>query len=162
MKSSPFSSHLEGRGNTVQQHNFYIYISIMAKKLSANSVDRTPPSSAEERLHESLVRDLGGLYRDRATADLEFIVGPRGERVKAHRLILQFRCEKYKSGWAGEQGTAAVRLERADVRSFKSVLRYVYTGKVRIESRRELLWVQVVGGISYYPYSIYGIRRYMY
>lgn len=115
----------------------------MAKRVSANGVNETPPSSAEERFHESLVRDLGGLYRDRATADFEFAVGPRGDRVKAHRLILQCRCEKYRSGWAGEQGTAAVRLERADVRTFKSVLRYIYTGKVRERTMKSL-------GVNFY------------
>ena len=104
----------------------------MAKKVSANGTDDTAPCNKEERLHESLVRDLGGLYRDRATADLEFSVGPRGDRIKAHRLIVQCRCEKYRNKWAGEQGTVSVRLERTDVRSFKSVLRYIYTGKVMI------------------------------
>ena len=86
----------------------------------------------DARLHESLITDLEGLLKDQASTDLEFVV--RGGRVKAHKVIVLCRCNKYKSKrtqWcAPEQRVVSVHLETFSVRTVKSVVRYLYTGKV--------------------------------
>ena len=107
----------------------------MAAKFSRTQVNSTGEEDVGEtdaRLHESLVTDLEGLLKDQASTDLEFVV--RGGRVKAHKLIVLCRCDKYKSKrtqWcASEQRVVSERLETFGVRTVKSVVRYLYTGKV--------------------------------
>lgn len=108
----------------------------MAAKLS-----RVPVSSfsadkeareTDVRLHESLVTDLESLLEDQASTDLEFVA--RGGKVKAHRLIVLCRCKEDKTKkllrGAGEQKVVSVRLENFNARTVRTVVRYLYSGKV--------------------------------
>lgn len=84
------------------------------------------------RLHESLVTDLESLLEDQASTDLEFVA--RGGKVKAHRLIVLCRCKEDKTKkllrGAGEQKVVSVRLENFNARTVRTVVRYLYSGKV--------------------------------
>ena len=95
-------------------------------------------------LQESLVLDLENLYDDHSTADLEFVTGAvsdgsgqggKLERIRAHRLIVLFRCRRYwskKQQWlAANLPMVTVRLEWTAPDTAKRVVRYLYTGQVR-------------------------------
>ena len=86
-------------------------------------------------LRDNLLFDFETLRNDESTCDFEFIVGH--ERVKAHRLIIVSRCEKYrgkKRQWlvaGGEQKVFSVQLgKHHSVNAVRGVVNYLYTGKV--------------------------------
>ena len=56
-----------------------------------------PATASEIHLQEKLVNDLETLFEDQSTFDLDFLVGVKPERVRAHKLIVLCRCEKYRS-----------------------------------------------------------------
>lgn len=91
---------------------------------------------AEMQLQESLVKDLESLLYDHSTSDLEFLVGPKRESVRAHKVMVLSRCEKYKSRkqqWlagASEPKITSVVLEKFEAKSVRNVVKYLYTGKV--------------------------------
>lgn len=98
----------------------------------------------DEDLHKSLIRDLESLHDDRDTADLEFVTGAvtggqsgsgKLERIRAHRLIVLFRCRRYwnkKQQWLGANlPMVTVRLEWTSPDTARRVVHYLYTGQVR-------------------------------
>ena len=96
-----------------------------------------PATASEIHLQEKLVNDLETLFEDQSTFDLDFLVGVKPERVRAHKLIVLCRCEKYRSKkqqWfapvTGHRAVATVRLEKYDPKAVKSVVKYLYCGKV--------------------------------
>lgn len=104
---------------------------IGSKASSSNSL------SEDTRLRESLCADLEVILSDESTSDLEFIV--EQERVKAHRLIVLARCEKFRNNkgtWLGreqEQRDALVTVDLSNqctVEGVRAVVKYLYTGKV--------------------------------
>ena len=107
-------------------------MAVQFSRTLVNSTGEEDVGEMDARLHESLITDLEGLLKDQASTDLEFVV--RGGRVKAHKVIVLCRCNKYKSKrtqWcAPEQRVVSVHLETFSVRTVKSVVLYLYTGKV--------------------------------
>ena len=101
-----------------------------SKRGSSSSLSEDP------RLREALVADLEGLLSDESTSDLEFIV-EHGERVKAHRLVVLARCDKFrskKSAWLNGKYEDTVTIELGKpcaVEGVRAVVKYLYTGKVR-------------------------------
>lgn len=101
-----------------------------SKRGSSSSLSEDP------RLREALVADLEGLLSDESTCDLEFVV-EHGERVKAHRLVVLARCDKFKSmksRWLDGkyQDTVTIELGKpCAVDGVRAVVKYLYTGKVR-------------------------------
>lgn len=95
-----------------------------------------PKETPEEAaLRETLLFDLETLQNDETSCDFEFVIGH--ERVKAHRLIIVSRCERYrgkKRQWlfsSGEQKVVSVQLGRHhSVNAVRGVIKYLYTGKV--------------------------------
>ena len=94
-----------------------------------------------ESLRGGLIRDLESLHDDHATADLEFVTGGSAgggggklERIRAHRLIVLFRCRRYwskKQQWlAADLPMVTVRLEWTEPDTARRVVRYLYTGQV--------------------------------
>ncbi len=93
----------------------------------------SPPEDAS--LRESLLYDLEGLQKDESTCDVEFVIGH--ERVKAHRLIVVTRCERYKvkrGSWLlgeNDRGVISIQLNKHhNVAAVRAVIKYLYTGKV--------------------------------
>ena len=94
--------------------------------------------SEDTRLRETLCADLEGILSDDATSDMEFVV--EQERVKAHRLIVTARCDRFKNkkrSWlgAGEQRDAAAMVsvdlgKPCTIEGVRAVVKYLYTGKV--------------------------------
>ena len=116
--------------------------------MSKNHVSKSPsPSSPktnggkiephrDSKLKDCLVNDLESLLSDETTVDLEFVVGQH--RVKAHRLIVVARCERYKSKkriWlqnSGEHRVTTVQLSQlCSAAGVQAVVKYLYTGKVK-------------------------------
>ena len=100
---------------------------IVSKSGSTSSLSDDP------RLREALFADLEAILSDESTSDLEFVVDQ--ERVKAHRLIVLARCDKYKSkkrAWLDDhQNGVTIELESpCTVEGVRSVVKYLYTGKV--------------------------------
>ena len=121
----------------------------MSKRLPHNNKSPSPapsrsPSSSkagssnslseDTRLKETLLADLEGLLSDESSSDLEFVLGH--ERIKAHKLIVLVRCDKFKSKkrtWMGEQrhNTITVDLGKpCTLDGVRAVVKYLYTGKV--------------------------------
>lgn len=100
---------------------------IVSKSGSTSSLSDDP------RLREALFADLEAILSDESTSDLEFVVDQ--ERVKAHRLIVLARCDKYKSkkrAWLDDhQNGVTIELKNpCTVEGVRSVVKYLYTGKV--------------------------------
>ena len=94
---------------------------------------QSPPEDAS--LRESLLYDLEILQKDESTCDVEFVVGH--ERVRAHRLIVVARCERYKvkrGHWLlgdREGGVISIPLSKHhNANAVRAVVKYLYTGKV--------------------------------
>lgn len=89
-------------------------------------------------LQENLIQDLETLHNDHDSADLEFVAGSnsggKAERIRAHRLIVLFRCRRYwnkKQQWlASRLPVMTVRLEWTEADTARRVVRYLYTGQV--------------------------------
>lgn len=89
-------------------------------------------------LQENLIQDLESLHDDHGTADLEFVTGGSAggklERIRAHRLIVLFRCRRYwnkKQQWlAANLPMLTVRLEWTQPDTARRIVRYLYTGQV--------------------------------
>ena len=90
--------------------------------------------SEDTRLRESLFADLEAIFSDDSTSDLEFVV--EHERIKAHRLIVLARCDKFKSkrrAWMGSQQPDTITVDLGKpctVDGVRAVVKYLYTGKV--------------------------------
>lgn len=89
-----------------------------------------------------LSADLGSLLDDRETADVVFVVGSEMSHVHAHRLILSVRCDYYRQRkydlWIKPYSPMAplsVKRPQSTPSVFKSVLQYLYTGKVSFTVR---------------------------
>lgn len=88
-------------------------------------------------LQEDLIQDLETLYNDHDSADLEFVAGSNNggkvERIRAHRLIVLFRCRRYwnkKKQWLTSRlPMVTVRLERTEPDTARRIVRYLYTGQ---------------------------------
>lgn len=92
-------------------------------------------------LQEDLIQDLETLHNDHDSADLEFVAGSNGgkvERIRAHRLIVLFRCRRYwnkKQQWlASRLPVMTVRLEWTEADTARRVVRYLYTGQVSLQA----------------------------
>lgn len=128
----------------------------MSKKAPVKSPSPRDPLE-EVALRDNLLFDLETLRNDESSCDFEFTVGH--ERVKAHRLIVVSRCERYrgkKRQWliaCGEQKVVSVQLgKHHSVNAVRGVVNYLYTGKVnfiamadnglliRVNSFQESLW----------------------
>lgn len=89
-------------------------------------------SSEEAALQDALIFDLESLSKEEC--DLEFVVDH--ERVRAHRLIVQARCDRYrgkKRQWlaAADQAVVSVQLGKHHSPSaVRGVVKYLYTGQV--------------------------------
>lgn len=91
-----------------------------------------------EALQDCLLQDLQLLHNDRDSADLEFVTGGNAsgkvERIRAHRLIVLFRCRRYrnkKQSWlAANTPMVTVQLEYTEPETAKRIVRYLYTGQV--------------------------------
>lgn len=91
-----------------------------------------------ESLQEHLIRDLECLRDDDDSADLEFVTSSSGsgkvEKIRAHRLIVLFRCRRYrnkKQQWLTTNApVVTVRLENTEPETARRVVRYLYTGQV--------------------------------
>ena len=106
---------------------------IVSKSGSSSSLAAEDP-----RLKEALLADLEAILSDESTSDLEFVL--EEERIRAHRLIVLARCEKFKSkkrAWLEnrrEEECVAITLEKpCTVEGVRSVVKYLYTGKVSLE-----------------------------
>ena len=99
----------------------------------ANGVASRTESS---ELLDGLIDDLETLriLRSESTGDFEFLVGASRERIRAHRLILLARCERFKGKkkqWLTQtQPTPSMALEGFTLPAVEAVVRYLYTGQV--------------------------------
>ena len=106
--------------------------------------------SEDTRLREALFADLETILSDETSSDLEFVVGQ--ESVKAHKLIVLARCDKFKSkrrSWmSGQQrDTISVELGKpCTLDGVRAVVKYLYTGKVCVDNQviTSLAWVHVL------------------
>lgn len=91
-----------------------------------------------ESLRDHLIQDLECLHNDDGSADLEFVTSSSGsgkvERIRAHRLIVLFRCRRYrnkKQEWLTTNAPmVTVRLEYTEPEPARRVVHYLYTGQV--------------------------------
>jgi hypothetical protein len=90
--------------------------------------------SEDTRLREALFADLEAILSEESSSDLEFVVGQ--ERVRAHRLIVLARCDKFKTkrrAWMGGQQRDTINVELGKpctVDGVRAVVKYLYTGRV--------------------------------
>lgn len=95
--------------------------------------------SEDTRLREALFADLETILSDETSSDLEFVVGQ--ERVKAHKLIVLARCDKFKSkrrSWMSGQQRDAISVELGKpctLDGVRAVVKYLYTGKVCVDNQ---------------------------
>ena len=94
-----------------------------------------------ETLRDCLVQDLQLLHDDRDSADLEFLIsgsaGGKVERIRAHRLVVLFRCRRYwskKQSWlSANTPVVTVQLEHTEPETARRLVRYLYTGQVSVQ-----------------------------
>ena len=103
--------------------------------LSRSPVGSSSSLSEDTRLREALFADLEAVMSDDSTSDFEFVV--EHERVKAHRLIVLARCDKFRAkrrSWmAGQQRGETITVDLGKpctVDGVRAVVKYLYTGKV--------------------------------
>ncbi len=104
--------------------------------MSSRLSPKVSPAPEDTSLRESLLYDLEALQKDESTCDVEFVVGH--DRVRAHRLLVISRCERYKAKrgqWLlgeRERGIISIQLNKHhNIGAVRAVIKYLYTGKVR-------------------------------
>ncbi|VDO96632.1 unnamed protein product [Heligmosomoides polygyrus] len=90
----------------------------------------------------AIVEDMDALISDRDLSDVTFVV--EGERIHAHRVILAARCEYFRQGNASllpmlydglkDSSEAEIQLEGTNALAFRTLLRYIYTGRVEVSA----------------------------
>jgi hypothetical protein len=108
-------------------------------------------------LHDDLIQDLEALHDDHDSADMEFMTGSRAggklERIRAHRLIVLFRCRRYwnkKQQWlTANLPIVTVRLEWTDADRARRVVRYLYTGQVDCGTSVESVIQTIVAALEF-------------
>ena len=94
-----------------------------------------------------LLEDLEKLYNDHESADYLFYVGKDESPVYAHKLILAARCKSFQNLKHGEiclipgstvspspspGAPSPIKLPHYNSDMFKHVMRYIYTGKIKL------------------------------
>lgn len=84
---------------------------------------------------EALAGDWGALLASPDFSDVTFVV--EGERIHAHRLVLAARCEYFRAmlyGGLKESSETEVQLEGTNALAFRTLLEYIYTGKIELST----------------------------
>lgn len=103
----------------------------MARRASASAEKK---EKCSVKLLDALIKDFEELQEDTESCDLEFVVGPRQEKVQAHKLVVVCRCGAYKeskSKWLKTCDVISVKLPNYGLEPVKTVIKYLYTGQVR-------------------------------
>ena len=103
----------------------------MTRRASASAEKKEKWST---KLLDALLKDFEELEEDTESCDLEFVVGPRQETVQAHKLVVVCRCGAYKenkSKWLKTCEVVSVKLPNYGLEPVQTVIKYLYTGKVR-------------------------------
>lgn len=83
----------------------------------------------------AIVEDMDALISDRDLSDVTFVV--EGERIHAHRVILAARCEYFRAmlyDGLKDSSEAEIQLEGTNALAFRTLLRYIYTGRVEVSA----------------------------
>ncbi|VDO37067.1 unnamed protein product [Heligmosomoides polygyrus] len=83
----------------------------------------------------TVVDDIEALFSKSDFSDVTFVV--EGERLHAHKPILAARCEYFRAmlyGGLKESSEAEVQLERTNALAFRTLLKYIYTGKIELSA----------------------------
>eukprot|EP00850_Spirogloea_muscicola_P000505 SM000002S05585 [mRNA] locus=s2:1003094:1008237:+ [translate_table: standard] len=102
------------------------------------------PSTSEPRQELCSTFSLEHLLYSADLADLQFVVGPSGRRIFAHRVVLVCTCAYFQEISADDKvSMEVVRLPSVDPEVILALLQYLYRGtlkvhKERLEELREL------------------------
>lgn len=78
---------------------------------------------------------LDSLYANPDFSDVTFMV--EGQRLRAHKLVLAARSEYFRAmlfGGLNESSTAEIQLKGISAVAFRTLLKYIYTGKVELSA----------------------------
>lgn len=87
-------------------------------------------------LSNSLLDQLSELYLNEKDSDIVFIID--NERISAHKFVLMLRCEYFRLMFLSglrEAINGEVVVKETSLIAFKTVLNYMYTGKIYLNDK---------------------------
>lgn len=99
------------------------------------------PSSGEIDHIHVVSEDVGALYLSEDYSDVTLIVA--GQKFNTHKLILAARSEYFRAllfGGMRESTQNEIELPTATLPAFKSLLKYIYTGRMSLANERDEVW----------------------
>lgn len=96
------------------------------------------PSSGEIDHIHFVSEDVGALYLSEDYSDVTLIVA--GQKFNTHKLILAARSEYFRAllfGGMRESTQNEIELPTATLPAFKSLLKYIYTGRMSLANERD-------------------------
>lgn len=106
------------------------------------------PISGDINHINTLSEDIGALYLSNDYSDVTLIVG--GQRFNSHKIILAARSQYFRAllfGGLKESTQQEIELKDANLTGFKSLLEYIYTGRMSFTDRREEVLI-----VTYFHY----------
>ncbi|PAV91422.1 hypothetical protein WR25_06401 isoform C [Diploscapter pachys] len=103
---------------------------------------------------EELAADIGKLLMNKDYSDVTFIVD--GEQFPAHRVILAARSEYFRAllyGGMRESVEEKISLPSANLKAFKLILRYAYTGQLLFTAIKLDLLLEVLTLANQYGFN---------
>ncbi|CAK9301887.1 unnamed protein product [Gordionus sp. m RMFG-2023] len=107
--------------------------------------------------HLDLLSDnIGSLYLNEEYSDVVFIVD--GTRFHAHKFILASRSEYFRALLYGGMKESLpdcneIELKDAPNQAFKTLLKYIYTGKMNLTSQKEETLLETLGLANQYGFT---------
>ena len=102
----------------------------------------------------SLSSHIGALFLNDEYSDVSLVVD--GQRFRAHRVILAARSEYFRAllyGGMKESQLSEIELMDTSLAAFKHLLRYIYTGQMRLGNLKDDLILEILGLAHQYGFE---------
>ncbi|XP_076802104.1 BTB/POZ domain-containing protein 9-like [Clavelina lepadiformis] len=103
---------------------------------------------------EELSENIGNLVLNNDYNDVTFVV--EGKNFPAHRVILAARCPYFRAllfgGMREAHTEAVIPIEDSSSDAFEILLRYIYTGKMKLVNSKEADFIEVLGLANKYGF----------
>ena len=125
----------------------------MSMALCSSSQDN-PSISGEIDHCEELSKNIGNLVLKNDYSDVTFVV--EGKHFPAHRVILAARCSYFRALLYGGMKEAELNIEininDTSADAFETLLKYIYTGKMKISSINDVDVLDILGLANKYGF----------
>ena len=122
---------------------------------SSNAAQSAASAALSEVDHiPSLSAHIGALFLNDEYSDVTLLVG--GQSFRAHKVILAARSEYFRAllyGGMRESQSSEIELVDTPLTAFKHLLRYIYTGQMRLGNLRDDLILDILGLAHQYGFE---------